>query len=216
MGIYNSLLLPPVLHLIMKNRELTQIRKRLIPFARGRVLEVGCGSGLNIPYYGQDVRELWAIDPNPVLMSMAYRRAKGAPFSIEFLDCTAEKMPMDDRSFDTAVMTWTLCSVSDPETVLRELRRILKPNGTLLFAEHGTAPDAAVRFWQDRFTPFWVRIAGGCHLNRRPDDLMRATGFRIGHIEKSYIRGPRPFTFMYEGHARAQHDCRVMTREADA
>ena len=203
MGLYRSLLLPPLLHLTMKNGDLTRIRERLIPLAGGRVLEIGCGSGLNLPYYRQDVKELWAIDPNLSLMSMAYRRARGLPFTVEFLDRTAETIPMDDQSFDTVVTTWTLCSVSDPRVALREMRRVLKPGGRLLFAEHGAAPDAHVRSWQDRLTPAWKRIAGGCHLNRKPDDEVRAAGFRIDRLDTRYIRGPRPFTFMYEGEARA-------------
>ena len=203
MGLYHSLLLPPLLDWAMKNDELRRIRERLIPLARGRVLEVGCGSGLNLPYYGDDVKELWAIDPNPALISMACRRAKDLPFSIEFLERTAETIPMHDRSFDTVVTTWTLCSVSDIGSALHEMRRVLKPGGLLLFAEHGTAPDAAVRSWQDRLTPFWKRIAGGCHLNRKPDDELRAAGLRIDRLETRYIHGPRPFTFMYEGRASA-------------
>lgn len=201
MGLYHSVLLPPLLHLAMKNAELKRIRERLIPLARGRVLEVGCGSGLNLPCYGRDVKELWAIDPSPALMSMAYRRAKDLPLAVEFLDCAAEAIPMDDRSFDTVVTTWTLCSVSDVVAALREMRRVLKPGGPLLFAEHGAAPDRAVRTWQDRLTPPWKRLAGGCHLNRKPDHELRAAGFRIDGLETRYIRGWRPFAFMYEGQA---------------
>lgn len=201
MNIYQSVLLPPLLHLTMKNGELSRIRERLIPLARGRVLEVGCGSGLNLPYYKANVKELWAIDPNPTLMSMACRRAIDLPFTVEFLECTAETIPMDDRSFDTVVTTWTLCSVSDVAAALREMRRMLKPDGLLLFAEHGAAPDRAVRSWQDRLTPLWKRISGGCHLNRKPDDLLQDAGFQIDRLGTRYVRGPRAFTFMYEGQA---------------
>jgi len=199
MGLYDTLLLPPLLHLVMKNRELTRIRERLIPLTTGRVLEVGCGSGLNLPFYTGDVKELWAIDPNPALMSMACRRAKAVPFPVEFLEQSAETLSMDDRSFDTVVITWTLCSVADAEKCLREVRRVLKPGGTLLFAEHGAAPHASVRVWQERLTPLWRRIAGGCHLNRKPDELLRDAAFRIDRLEARYVRRPRPFTFMYEG-----------------
>ena len=203
MGIYGSLVCPRLIHLAMKNDELTRIRERLIPFARGRVLEVGCGSGLNLLHYGREVKEVWAIEPDPVLMNMAWRRARGAPFAIEFLARTAEAIPMDDRSFDTVVTTWTLCSVSDLGRALQEMRRVLKPGGILLFAEHGVAPQATVRSWQERLTPMWRRIAGGCHLNRKPDDDLRAAGFRIERLETRYVRGPRPFAFMYQGQASA-------------
>src|SRR3546814_2767665 len=130
MGLYHSVLLPPLLHLAMKNAELRRIRERLVPLARGRVLEVGCGSGLNLPYYGPKVKELWAVDPSPALMSMAYRRAKDLPFAIEFLEHTAASVPMADRTFDTVVTTWTLCSVPDIAVALRAIRRVLNPGGT--------------------------------------------------------------------------------------
>src|SRR3546814_650650 len=146
MGAYHSLLLPSLLDLAMKNVELRRIRERLVPLARGRVLEVGCGSGRNLPYYGHRVKELWAIDPCPALLSKAYRRAKDLPFVVEFLERTAETIPMDDQSFDAVVTTWTLCSVSDIAVALREMQRVLKPGGTLVFAEHG--PEFGSASWR--------------------------------------------------------------------
>lgn len=199
MGLYRTLVLPRLIDFAMRNRELLQIRRRLVPLACGRVLEIGCGSGLNLPYYTAEVKELLAIDPSGELIDMAYRRARIAPFPVKFLERTAEAIPMDDRSFDTVVITWTLCSVQDAEKALREMRRVLKPDGRLLFAEHGSAPHSAVRFWQEQITPIWQRIAGGCHLNRKPDDLLRAAPFRIERLETRYIRGPRPFSYMYVG-----------------
>src|SRR3546814_10617845 len=123
---------------------------------------------------------------------------------------------MDDQSFDAVVTTWTLCSVSDIAVALREMQRVLKPGGTLVFAEHGTAPNIAVRTWQDRLTPLWKRIAGGCHLNRKPDRELRAAGFRIDGLETRYIRGWRPFTFMYEGQASVPlQDATIISRSEE-
>src|SRR3546814_6059136 len=128
--------------------------------------------------------DLWAIDPSPALLSKAYRRAKDLPFVVEFLERTAETITMDDQSFDAVVTTWTLCSVSDIAVALREMQRVLKTGGTLVFAEHGTAPHLALRTWQDRLKPLWQRIAGGCNQNRKHERGVRAAGVRIDGPEK--------------------------------
>ncbi len=142
------------------------------------------------------------IDPSPELLQIAARHRSDAPFPIELREAGGENLPMDTHSVDTVLTTWTLCSVADPVKVLGEARRVLKPGGRLIFVEHGRAPDPGVRVWQDRVTPAWRRIAGGCHLNREVSALVTAAGFDTADLRTGYMRGPRIATFMYEGQAR--------------
>lgn len=202
MGVYDRFLLPRLLAAAMRNRELVPFRQRIGQAAEGRVLEIGIGPGLNLPFYGPNVREVVGVDPSPALLRMAQARSVDAPFPVELLEAVSERMPLNDASVDTVVTTWTLCSVGQPVDALREARRVLRPGGVLLFVEHGRAPDARVRWWQDRLTPAWRRIAGGCHLNRSIDGLVEAAGFQPGRLQTGYLPGPKPMTFMYEGSAK--------------
>jgi ubiquinone/menaquinone biosynthesis C-methylase UbiE len=202
LNIYERLVVPRLLALAMRNRELVPHRQRVARAAEGRVLEIGIGSGLNLPFYGPGVRELIGIDPSPVLLAMANARGRDAPFPVELLEGRSEQLPLEDGSVDVAVATWTMCSIGDPLQALHEVRRVLRPGGRLIFVEHGRAPDAGVMKWQDRLNPVWKRIAGGCHLNRKIDDLVLAAGFRVDSLETGYLRGPRPMTFTYEGQAK--------------
>ena len=201
-GFYDRLILPRLLAVAMRNERLLPYRERIGKAASGRVLEIGIGSALNLPFYSPMVDEVVGVDPSPALLAMAQARRVGIAYPLTVLQGTGEALPVEDEGFDTVVMTWSLCSVADPISVLREAKRVLRPNGQLLFAEHGQAPDAAVRRWQDRLTPAWKRIAGGCHLNRRMDHLVAAAGFALDRIETGYAGAPRPMTFMYEGRAR--------------
>jgi ubiquinone/menaquinone biosynthesis C-methylase UbiE len=202
MGLYRRYLLPRLLHHSMKHKEATRIRGRVIPAARGRVLEVGIGSGLNLPFYGPEVRSVAGVDPSAELLAMAGRRARGLPFEVAFHAQGAERLPFDDRSFDCVVSTWTLCSIAQGAEALAELRRVLGPDGELVFVEHGLSPDARVAAWQGRLDPLWNRCSGGCHLNRPIDRMLRAAGFRIKQLETGYlIQGPRPLTFHFRGRA---------------
>lgn len=202
MNLYERWLLPRLIDLAMRNPEATRQRKAMVPAARGRVLELGFGSGLNLPFYGAQVTELVALDPSEELLAMARGKRVPVGFPIEFLPCSAEAIPLDDRSIDTVVSTWTLCSIPDALRALAEARRVLKPGGALIFVEHGWAPDPGVQRWQRRLNPTWRRIAGGCNLDRRVDRLIRAAGFEIADLHEAYLKGPRPFTFTYSGHAR--------------
>jgi ubiquinone/menaquinone biosynthesis C-methylase UbiE len=141
------------------------------------------------------------LEPSPKLIALA-RRAQRAAAGAQFIEGSAEEIPLKDGTIDTVVMTWTLCSIPDPSRALGEIRRVLKPGGRLLFAEHGRAPEPNVALWQDRLTPMWKRFAGGCHLNRAIGPLIEAAGFAFDRCETGYMRGPRPLTFMYEGSAR--------------
>lgn len=202
MGFYQRHVLPRLLHLAMRQAVLRPFRERVIGAAEGRVLEVGMGSGLNLPLYGQAVRGVIGLEPSPELLRMARDRAATASVPVELLEASAEAVPLDTASIDTVVMTWTLCTIPDPHRALAELHRVLKPGGALLFVEHGRAPEIGVARWQDRLDPLWRRIAGGCHLNRKIDDLISGSGFRIDALANTWLPGPRTHTFLYEGRAR--------------
>lgn len=202
MGLYATWLLPRILDLAMRQPTLAHYRRQLLAAARGTVLEIGIGSGLNLPFYGPAVERLIGIDPSPALLARSRQRAKKAGHPVMLLQASAEAMPLDAHSIDTAVMTWTLCSIPNPAAALAELRRVLRPDGLLLFVEHGLAPDAGVRAWQRRLTPAWRRVGGGCHLDRKMDDLIRAAGFAIGALDTAYMEGPRVLTYLYRGQAR--------------
>jgi ubiquinone/menaquinone biosynthesis C-methylase UbiE len=171
-----------------------------VPAAEGRALEIGVGSGLNLPFYSQHVRQVIGLEPSPKLIALARRAPRAS--TAQFIEGSAEEIPLNDGTIDTVVMTWTLCSIPDASRALGEIRRVLKPGGHLLFAEHGRAPEPNIARWQDRLTPIWKCCAGGCHLNRAVGSLIEAAGFAFDRCETGYMRGPRPLTFMYEGSAR--------------
>lgn len=202
MGLYERWLLPPLLDLVMRNAEATRYRRKTVPMACGNVLEIGAGSALNLPFYGPQVTRLYALDPSAALLNKARKKRPPAGFPVDFLERSAEAIPLDSRSVDTVVTTWTLCTVPDAAKALREAKRVLKRGGTLLFAEHGHAPDPAVADWQRRLNPLWRRIAGGCNLDRRIDRLIEDAGFEMVELENEYLKGPRPFTYTYRGRAR--------------
>ncbi|WFU20564.1 class I SAM-dependent methyltransferase [Bradyrhizobium sp. CB3481] len=201
MAFYSDIILPRLCDLAMRNKQLQPYRERVIGAAEGRVLEIGIGSGRNLPFYRSPVTELLALEPSPQLTAMA-RNAPHPGAPVNFIEASAEAIPLDDRSIDTVVTTWTLCSIPDAAMALTEMRRVLQPGGKLLFVEHGMAPDRNVRRWQDWLTPAWKRISGGCHLNRPISAMIEGAGFRIDRVETGYMPGPKAMTFMYEGSAR--------------
>ena len=202
MSFYERWVLPRLIDLAMRNKEVTRYRRRLVPAAAGSVLEIGAGSGLNLPYYGPQVTRLHALDPSEALQEMAGRKLGQAPFPVDLLLGSAEEIPLADRSVDTVVTTWALCSIPDATKALREARRVLQPGGSLLFVEHGHAPDPGVARWQRRIEPLWKPLAGGCHLTRRIDQLIGEAGFEIVELENEYLKGPRPLTYTYCGRAQ--------------
>lgn len=201
MGLYQRWVLPRLLELAMRQKVLDQYRQRAIASARGLVLEIGVGSGLNLPLYGPAVERVCAIDPSPELLRMAGQRTGGSVVPVSLVRASGERLPFADAIFDTVVTTWTLCSIVDPVAALIEMRRVLKPDGCLVFVEHGLSPDYRVARWQHGLTPGWRRIAGGCHLDRRIDELIGAAGFQFDAIETGYMTGPKPWTFLYQGRA---------------
>jgi ubiquinone/menaquinone biosynthesis C-methylase UbiE len=198
---YDRWILPPILDLAMRQNQLQKYRREVVAAAHGRVLEVGIGSGLNFPLYGRQVETVVGIDPSPRLLAIARRRADAAGVRAELLQGSATAIPLADSTIDTVVMTWTLCSIADPLAALREMRRVLKPDGKLLFVEHGLSPEPRVERWQHRLTPIWCHVAGGCHLDRKMDDLIRSAGFDLAEFRTEYASGPRPIAYMYLGRA---------------
>jgi ubiquinone/menaquinone biosynthesis C-methylase UbiE len=200
MALYRDSILPCLTHLAMSNRRLLEHRRRMVPRARGRVLEIGIGSGLNLPFYGGQMASIHGIDPSAALLRRAGRQPTAAA---KLVEASAEFIPFGSGVFDTVVTTWTLCTIPQVVSALREMRRVLRPDGRLLFVEHGLSPDRAVAWWQHRLTPCWKCLGGGCHLNRKIDDLITAAGFHIEELDTGYMQGRNPFAFMYEGVARA-------------
>jgi SAM-dependent methyltransferase len=200
--LYSRHILPRLIDWSMGSDEIARYRQDVIPAARGIVVEIGVGSGLNLPFYDRSVTKLYGVDLSRELLALARSRAAALQFGAEFLQQDADRLPFDDDSVDTVVVTWSLCSIADPATALGEMWRVLRPGGTLIFVEHGLAPDARVRRWQNRLTPLWRHVAGGCHLNRKPDELIRDAGFAISQMRAEYIPGPKVGAYMYAGRGR--------------
>jgi ubiquinone/menaquinone biosynthesis C-methylase UbiE len=199
-GLYSRYVLPRLIELAMKNPEMSRLRAAWIPQATGAVLEAGIGSGFNLPFYSAEVQHVYGVDPSMELQRLALRRMASVSVAVDLLCQSAEEeLPFQSGTIDSAVVTWTLCSISNAAGALAEIRRVLKPSGRLIFVEHGRAPETAVAAWQDRLTPVWKRIAGGCHLNRKIDELIIGAGFQIPELKTSYLSGPKPMTYTYQG-----------------
>lgn len=205
MGLYSRYILPKVVHFTCGLKPSMRQREKVVPRARGRVLEVGIGSGLNLPFYNPaNVTKVWGLDPSPEMTHMAERIARAVRFDVEFISLPGDEIPLADDSVDTVLVTYTLCTIPETILALRQMRRVLRSDGELIFCEHGAAPDANVRRWQNRLTPLWRRLGGGCHLNRPIPALIEAGGFRITSLDTMYIPGWRPASFNYWGTAVPQ------------
>lgn len=187
MGLYRSVLFPFLMDVAMRDRPFTRFRKALLNGLGGHVLEIGAGTGLNLPHYEPGVDRLTLIDVNPGVNRYVARRMRSAPFPVAYTTLTAESLPFADASFDAVVSTWTLCSIPDVRAALLEVRRVLKPGGEFRFVEHGLAPDADVQRWQHRLNPVQNRIADGCHLNRDIAALIAGAGFDLRHLSQDYV-----------------------------
>ncbi len=203
MGLYDKHILPAVIDGAMSTKPITFQRFKVVPRAQGRVLEVGFGAGHNLPFYNPaKVSHLWALEPAPEMRARAQGRVAAARLPVEFLALDAEAIPLDDESVDTVVVTYTLCSIPDVATALGQMRRVLKPAGKLLFAEHGEAPDKDVRRWQRALTPVWGMVCGGCQVGRPIPKLIAEAGFRIADLQTMYLADTwRPMGFNYWGSA---------------
>ncbi len=205
MGLYASFIEPTLVSFACSLAPIRRERAKIVPEAAGVVLEIGFGSGHNAPFYDpKKVNRLIALEPSAAMRARARRRVEALPAPFEWIDLKAEEIPLDTGSVDTVVTTFTLCTIPDAPRALAGMRRVLKPAGRLLFLEHGAAPDAAVRRFQDRLDPLWGKLAGGCHLNRDPLALIGAAGFTVARAEQRYAKGaPRFAGFLSSGVAIA-------------
>lgn len=202
MNIYETYLLPRVVNFTCGLKPMMKQREKVVPLAEGRVLEIGVGSGLNLPFYTPGkVKHLWGLDPSRETWALAHDKLGKLDFDVEFIKASAEDIPLDRGSADTVLITYTLCTIPDVISALREARRVLKSDGTLLFCEHGLATDESVQRWQNRLNPIWTRLGGGCNLNRPIPELIQQAGFNIRSIDAMYIPGWKPASFNYWGAA---------------
>lgn len=200
MGFYRRHLLPRLIDYCCSDPAISEQRSKVVSRAEGVVLELGIGSGLNLPYYdGSRVERILGVDPDAAMWRRATARVSDLGLPLEHLECSGERVPLDDDSVDTVVVTYSLCTIPDPTAALGEMRRLLKPMGRLLFAEHGEAPDAGVRRWQRRIDPLWRRLAGGCHSGRPIPALVREAGWEILELEEGYLPGPKVLSYEYRG-----------------
>jgi len=203
MGFYDSHILPRFINCACASKPIMKQREKVVPLAMGTVLEIGIGTGLNLPYYNANrVDRVIGLDPSEASWKLARQRAAHLAFELEFIGLPGEQIPLADASVDTVVVTFALCTIPDPVTALQGMARVLRPGGSLLFCEHGAAPDAKVRQWQDRINPLWRRIAGGCNLNRAIPQMLQQGGFSIADMQTSYLPGaPRIAGYNYWGSA---------------
>ena len=202
MGLYDRHILPHLIDFACGMGAVMKARSQLVPQARGRVLEIGIGSGLNLSFYDpQRVEVVVGVDPSAEMQALARERAARCQVPVEMIALELGQIQAADASFDDIVCTFTLCTIPDAIAALREMRRVLKPGGRLLFCEHGLAPDLPVVRWQKRLTPLWKPLAGGCHLDRDIPALIGARGFHIRELSTGYLKGPRPMTHVYRGWA---------------
>lgn len=188
MNAYEKYVLPTVIHTTCGSKPILKQREKVVPLAQGRVLEIGMGSGINIPFYDPEkVEMVWGLEPSEGMRRKAKSNLINAPFDVQWIDLPSEQIPLDTNSADTIMLTYTLCTIPNWQQALEEMRRVLKPQGKLIFCEHGEAPDEDVRRWQQRMNPLWKKLAGGCNLNRPIPSLLTESGFKIEILETQYL-----------------------------
>lgn len=204
MGWYQNRVLPHMINMACSAEANQKQRQKIVPLARGEVLEIGFGSGLNASFYDPArVDKIWALEPSEGMRRKAQPVVDNSSLEIEFIDLPGEEIPLDSDSVDTVLMTYTLCTIADATSALQGMRRVLKPGGHLLFCEHGMAPDAGVHRWQNRLNPLWKKIAGGCNMNRDIPALIQSAGFDLLMDQRMYIPGPRVLCYNFWGDAEA-------------
>ena len=199
MCLYARYVRPKMIDTLCGQPPMTELRSRYVPRAHGDVLEIGIGSGLNLPHYSDNARTVTGLDPATELTRMARNRAAQANPEVDVLEISGEEIPADDNHFDTIVCTWTLCSIPNVYQALKEMYRVVKPGGQFFFIEHGLSPDSGVQSWQRRLEPMWKIIGGGCHLTRKVDQLVLDSGFLLPELDSGYQPGPRWAAFMTHG-----------------
>lgn len=201
-AIYREHILPHIINVAMNVKVIRPIRARVAEGLEGDVVEIGFGTGHNLPYLPTTVTRLLAVEPSKRSVALAAKRIAAAPFPVEIVGLDGESIPLPDDSADAVLCTWSLCTIPDAVGALREMGRVLKPSGSLHFVEHGRSPDAKVRGWQDRLNPTQNRLFGGCNLNRDIPALLAEAGFATTALDTYYNKGePKPFSFTYEGRA---------------
>lgn len=202
MKLYDRHILPNLVHFACSQKPVMRQREKVVPLACGRVLEVGLGTGLNLPFYdASKVDKVWGLEPSSEMVDRAKEKARSVSFEVELVVSSGEDIPLQSNSVDTIVVTYTLCTIIDVGRAIKEMARVLKPAGRLIFCEHGASPDVRVRRFQDCINPVWKRLGGGCHLNREIPGLIEHGGFRIKDLQAMYIPGWRPASFNYWGTA---------------
>jgi len=203
MGFYDKFILPRFINCACGTKPIMKQREKVVPLATGTVLEIGIGTGLNLPYYDpQKVERLIGLDPSEKSWELAGERAAHLEFDVEFIGLPGEEIPLDENSVDTVMVTYALCTIPDPVAALKGMARVLRPGGNLIFCEHGRAPDANIVTWQDRINPLWSRILGGCNLNRDIPGVLGEGGFEVANLEQCYLPGTPKFAgYNYWGSA---------------
>lgn len=203
MGIYDRYILPHAINCACGMGPIKKQRQKVVPLCTGRVLEIGMGSGLNLPYYDHSkVDFIWGLEPSEGMRVSAQKNLATSELEVKWLDLPGEKIPLEDNSVDTVLLTYTLCTIPDAQAALQQIRRVLKPSGSLVFCEHGIAPDIKVQKWQNRLNRVWGILAGGCHLNRDIPKLIKDAGFKIEKQDEMYIPGPKFASYNYWGLAK--------------
>ena len=199
MGYYQDQILPRLIDFALSREQFSEIRSRVANSLEGDVVEIGFGSGLNVPYYPNSIHKLQAVDPAILGRKLASKRVKNTPVNIEYIGLDGQKLPLESESVDHILITWTMCTIPDIEIALKEMYRVLRKGGQLHFVEHGRSPDPKVARWQDLLNPLQKKIGGGCHLNRPIDNLISKAGFNIVQLDNFYMKAPKPIGYTFEG-----------------
>lgn len=204
MNFYDKYILPSLINCGCGTKPMRYQRQKIVPLAEGSVLEIGIGSGLNLPFYDLGkINKIWGLDPSKELNNMAKNISTTIDVEVDFIIGGAEEIPLPDNSVDTVLLTYTLCTIAEVKDSIREMERVLKTSGRMLFCEHGLAPDEKVVRWQERLSPYWKKIAGGCHLNRNIPKIIEDSKFKIVKLESMYLpKTPKFAGFNYWGEAR--------------
>ena len=206
MSFYEKYILPRFLNCACASEPITYQRKKVVPLAEGKILEVGIGSGLNLPFYNKSkIEEIWGIDPSEELNAMAKKVAIKEDINVNFITSSAEDIPFPNDYFDTVLITYTMCTIPSVLQANREIRRVLKHNGKMIFCEHGVSPDENIKKWQKRLNSIWGKIAGGCNINRNIPMLIKSSGFKIVEMDEMYLpKTPRIAGYNYWGYAKPE------------
>ena len=201
--LYEKHLLPKMLDCCCSTKPINYQRNKVVPHAKGKILEIGIGSGINIPFYKKSqIEKLYGLDPSEELNHMAHKVASQNSLDVEFLLSGAEEIPLPSNSIDTILITYTLCTIPDLNSSMSEMKRVLKDDGNFLFCEHGIAPDLNIVKWQNRINPVWGKLFGGCSINRDIPDIIQSSGFKLNKLNQMYLPGtPKIVGYNYWGHA---------------